>query len=648
MVHGLWTFEEEIKMETILYNIGQVLGITIIHSLWQGLLIYFTLRIVFMAVPALSSVKKYNLAIGAMVSIFVCFVYTLYIEVDAYNWVNFKPVNTLPLLPYITLPINSRHFIADEFSYSAIANYLPYISALYIAGLSANLLKLGREWNRIRLIKRSLIPAGQMQQYINTFSKKLNITKYIQLKFSDLIDVPCMIGYFKPIILLPIAIASNLSACEIEAILLHELSHIKRNDYVINLVQQVITIILFFNPFAQLINRIVNQERENSCDDLVIEKTGNPLIYAKALLKLEETRKSNLQFALSATGKRYHLLNRIERIMETKKPIGNTRHLLVAVLLLAGSLGSIAWLSPKAVAANTKAAHNHKAVAKLKSLDGLNSYNSLPAIETDSTRNILIGDTIKHHHKGKITVISKNGHKRVYDSDLDSAAMDSIDNFYSSAEWRKQMEDIRKQGEQMKKQFNSPQWRAQMLAMRKQTEEMAKQFNSPAWKKSMEDMKIQGEEMRKKFDSPEWKKSMEDMKIQGEEMAKKFNNPEWKKSMEDMKIQGEEMRKKFNSPEWKKSMEDMKIQGEEMAKKFNSREWKKSMEDMKIQGEEMQKQFNSPEWKKNMEDIQKQGEELRKQFNSPAWKNLKDMKWELKDSVNQIYKEAPEEPKKKN
>ncbi len=644
MVHGLWTFEEEIKMETILYNISQVLGITIIHSLWQGLLIYFVLRIAFMANPALSPVKKYNLAIGAMVSIFVCFIYTLYIEVAAYSWVNLKSVNTLPLLPYVSLPIHSRHFIADRFSYNAITNYLPYISALYIAGLAANLFKLGREWNKIRLIRQSFIPAGQMQQYINAFSKKLNITKHIQLKFSDLIDVPCMIGYFKPVILLPIAIASNLSACEIEAILLHELSHIKRNDYLVNLVQQVITIILFFNPFAQLINRIVNQERENSCDDLVIEKTGNPLIYAKALLKLEETRKTNLQFALSATGKRYHLLNRIERIMETKKPIGNTRHLLVAVLLLAGSLGSIAWFSPKAAAANTKASHNHKTMAKLKSLDGLNSYS----IEPDSTRNILIGDTIKHHHKGKITVIDKNGHKRVYDADTDSAAMDSIDRFYSSAEWRNQMEAIRKQGEQMKKQFNSPQWKAQMLAMRKQTEEMQKQFNSPAWKKSMEDMKIQSEEMAKKFNSLEWKKSMEDMKIQGEEMAKKFNSPEWKKSMEDMNIQGQEMAKKFNSPEWKKSMEDMKMQGEEMRKKFDSPEWKKSMEDMKKQGEEMQKQFNSPEWKKNMEDIQKQGEELRKQFNSPAWKSLKDMKWQLTDSVNQIYKEAPEKPKKKN
>ena len=85
---------------------------------------------------------------------------------------------------------------------------------------------------------------------------------------------------------------------------------------------------LFFNPFAQLINRIINQERENGCDDLVVEKTGKPLIYAQALLKLEETQGIQFQLALAATGKKYHLLNRIERIMKTKKPIGNVRHLL--------------------------------------------------------------------------------------------------------------------------------------------------------------------------------------------------------------------------------------------------------------------------------------------------------------------------------
>ena len=88
------------------------------------------------------------------------------------------------------------------------------------------------------------------------------------------------------------------------------------------------SVLLFFNPFAQLINRVINQERENSCDDIVIEASKKPLVYAHALLKLEQTRKQEWQLALAATGKKYHLLNRIERIMKTNKPIGNARHIL--------------------------------------------------------------------------------------------------------------------------------------------------------------------------------------------------------------------------------------------------------------------------------------------------------------------------------
>ena len=105
-----------------------------------------------------------------------------------------------------------------------------------------------------------------------------------------MIDVPCMTGFVKPLILLPVSLSTHLSACEVESILLHELAHIKRNDYLVNLLQQVISVMLFFNPFNRLINRIISQERENSCDDLVVEKTGKPLIYAQALLKLETAK----------------------------------------------------------------------------------------------------------------------------------------------------------------------------------------------------------------------------------------------------------------------------------------------------------------------------------------------------------------------
>jgi len=642
-------------MESILYNISQVLGITILHSLWQGLLVWFILRIAFVTSPTLSAAKKYNLAVVAMLSLVVCSIYTLYTEVHTYSWVNLKSINALSLLPYLSLPHNSRNLILSQSIYRTIAGCLPYISAIYIVGLMVNLVKLGKEWNKIRQIKQSFIPAGQMQQFINTFSKRLDIKKHIQLKFSDWIDVPCMVGYFKPIIFLPVSIATYLSACEIEAILLHELSHIKRNDYLVNLLQQFINVILFFNPFALLINRIVNEERENSCDDLVVEKTGQPLIYAHALLKLEESRISNFQLALSATGKQYHLFNRIERIMKTNKLPGNTRHLLIAIFFITGCLSCIAWFNPKVADAKTikhavKATVAHNFYAAPNPFD--TTAGALVTSLKDTNKHILLNDTSKGKHKNKFVYVDKHGNKKHYDS-IDSLPpelrrqFDAMEKHFNSHEWKAQMLAMQKQGDEMKKHFNSPEWKAQMEQLQKQGEEMKKQFNSPEWKAKMELMEKQGEEMKKQFNSPEWKAQMELMQKQGEEMKKQFNSPEWKAQMEQLQKQGEEMKKQFNSPEWKAQMELMQKQGEEMKKQFNSPEWKAKMEQMEKQGDEMKKQFNSPEWKLQMDMIQKQGEEMKKQFNSPEWKqHMRDQQWILKDSTNGIKNYTPKKKKK--
>jgi len=597
-------------MENILYNISQVLGATIIHSLWQGMLVYFLLRMIFAASPELSAVKKYNLAIFSLATVSLVFIYTLLVQIHSYNWVNAGSVNFVSLLPSFKL---AYYAPVEPSFFASMAVYMPYIGAAYFAGLLVNIFKLGFEWNKIRLIKRSMIPAEQMQQFINKFSKKLNINKPIRLKFSRMVDVPCMIGYFKPLILLPVSIATQLSACEIEAILLHELSHIKRNDYLVNIGQQAVTVILFFNPFAHLINRIINQERENSCDDLVIEKTRKPLIYARALLKLEETRAAKLPFALAATGKKYFLLNRIERIMKTNKPIGNSRQLVIVLFLLAGSLGSLAWFNPKTADAATPKHEAHPLATKLNFVT--DTTKQQPTFITDSNKSVFESDTIKHPRKGKTVV---NGKKRA--AVADSITEDNDSSFYSGTEWKQQMELFRKQREEIRKQFNSPEWRNQMEAIRKQNEEFKKQFNNPAWKAQMLAMKNQGEDMRRKFDSPEWKAKMEAMKKQGDEMKKQFDSPEWRAKMDAFKRQGEELKKQFDRPEWKAQMEEFKKQAEENRKKFDSPEWKAQMEAIKKQGEELKKQFDRPEWKAQMEEFKKQAEENRKKFDSPEWK----------------------------
>jgi len=597
-------------METTLYNISQVLGVSIIQSLWQGLLVYIVLHMVFAAAPSLSSVKKYYLAMFAMLSVSGLFIYSLVAEAGARNWAVLKPGQLISLAPGFH-PQATVALTADY--YSRFAAYMPWLCAIYVAGLAGNLVKLGWEWNKIRLIKRSVICAEQMQQFINKFSKKLDIRKQITLKFSDMIDVPCMTGYLKPLILLPVSLSTHLSACEVESILLHELAHIKRNDYLVNLLQQVISVMLFFNPFHRLINRIISQERENSCDDLVVEKTGKPLIYAQALLKLETAKARDFQLALAVTGKKFYLLKRIERIMKTQNQIGSVRHFFIAALLLAGGLCSIAWFNP--VYAKIK---NDKISAKV-GVDGMATIAN-----GDSTEYLKVSDTVKHKSKvaknktvyKKHTVVKKADTITEYRSGKD----DSLAGFYNSREWRSQMEAIRKQGEEMRKKFNSPEWKEQQAQ----------------WKKM-------GEEMKKQFDSPEWKKQMADIKSQALAMQKQFNGPEWKAQQEQWKKQAEDIKKQFDSPEWKAQQEQWKNQAEEFKKQFNSPEWKAQQEQWKKQAEKFKDQFNNKEWKQQMEQLKHMSEQMRKQFDGKAWKDsFKNQKWILKDSTGglDIYKPA--------
>jgi len=362
-------------MENLFYNVSQVLGITIIHSLWQGLLIYMVIRLLFIGFPSVSPGKKHDLLFCALSGMALWFACTFFIEAKAYNWSinafpqanlpgNLTPVDVAKIAPS---PQSLRPAFFDNYKL-IIKTYLPYISLLYVIGLGINLGRLTMAWQNIRAIKKTSAAAGKLQSLVDDLSQRLNISKYTLLSFSELVDVPCVIGYLKPILLLPVTITTQLSADEIEDILLHELAHVKNNDYLLNLIQQVITVLLFLNPFAQLISRMINRERENRCDDMVLQLTGNPLIYARALVKLEKARQHNLQLALAATGTKYHLFARIERIMKANKPVVNIRHLILVMLIFIGSLGSLAWLNPEIKDGKLVSERGVKAITKLTAI----------------------------------------------------------------------------------------------------------------------------------------------------------------------------------------------------------------------------------------------------------------------------------------
>src|SRR5205814_960303 len=144
-------------------------------------------------------------------------------------------------------------------------------------------------------------------------SRRLHITRAITLLESSLVDVPTVIGWLKPVVLLPASALAAMSPQQLEAILAHELAHIRRHDYLVNLLQTLVETLLFYHPAVWWLSRRIRAEREHCCDDLAVSLCGDPIAYASALADLESLRSSDHRFAMAATGG--SLLHRVRRLI---------------------------------------------------------------------------------------------------------------------------------------------------------------------------------------------------------------------------------------------------------------------------------------------------------------------------------------------
>ncbi len=181
--------------------------------------------------------------------------------------------------------------------------------------------------------------------FVIKISELLNIKHKVGIYVSELVKSPLTIGFLKPLILIPIASINNLTTYQLEAVILHELAHIKRADYIINIIQSIIEITLFFNPFTQLLGKIIKRERENSCDDWVLQFQYDASTYAEALLRIAYMQQTPA-FAMNAGGNEKDLLWRVKRMLNQKEKTFQYRNRLLALLLITGLLSSVAWFKP--------------------------------------------------------------------------------------------------------------------------------------------------------------------------------------------------------------------------------------------------------------------------------------------------------------
>jgi beta-lactamase regulating signal transducer with metallopeptidase domain len=241
--------------------------------------------------------------------------------------------------------------------------WLPAFVLAWVCGVVILSLRVMCGWLWVqRMTSHGVTPASPFwEQLAVRLSRRLHITRRVRLLESTVVDVPTVIGWMKPVVLLPASALAGLSPHQLEAILAHELAHIRRHDYLVNLLQTLVETLLFYHPAVWWLSRRIRAERENCCDDLAVSLSGDAYTYAKALADLEALRGSGAPLVIAANGG--SLVHRVRRLL------GAPTHAGRAPGWLAGSVSVLVMLGIAAGAVGTDAFEAAQAAASTRATD---------------------------------------------------------------------------------------------------------------------------------------------------------------------------------------------------------------------------------------------------------------------------------------
>jgi HEAT repeat protein/beta-lactamase regulating signal transducer with metallopeptidase domain len=215
----------------------------------------------------------------------------------------------------------------------------PWLVAFWTLGVIVLSLRLIGAWVRTRRLRIDGTSAVEpaCEKVLDRLVAKLGVLRPVRLLQSSVLQVPAVIGWLRPVVLIPASLTTGLTIPQLEAILAHELAHIRRHDYLVNLLQALVETLLFYHPAVWWISRQARQEREHCCDDVAVRACGDRKLYAGALLTLEEHRAMTLLPA--ATGG--DLLARIRRIAAPSLSHAETSPRWLAAVIAVGAVLSL-------------------------------------------------------------------------------------------------------------------------------------------------------------------------------------------------------------------------------------------------------------------------------------------------------------------
>lgn len=331
----------------------EALGWTLVHFLWQGAALAAVLWLVMRGLGKAAAVWRYAAAVTAMGGMLMAVGATLWwhwpaghgttaavaVRDDVSTEVGERASRSeeprmagliggesgvaaaprsdeRPAMPEV---VPARRVATAELVAERLRPWLPWIVGSWAVGVAVVLGRLGRGWWWVRRLRRAAVavPEGRWGGRFSEIAHSLQVSRPVRLLSSATARVPLVIGWLKPVVIVPAALLAGLPAAQLEAILAHELAHIRRNDYVVNWLQCLVEALLFYHPAVWWVSGQVRAEREHCCDDVAARLCGGALPYAKALTALEEWRGEEPILGLAASGG--PLLQRIRRLLGVRE-----------------------------------------------------------------------------------------------------------------------------------------------------------------------------------------------------------------------------------------------------------------------------------------------------------------------------------------
>jgi len=300
------------------------IGWTILHSIWQIIIISFVLYIGLILNNKRSASFKYRLSFASLLLIMTVSIVTFALclstadEKVADSSIQFLSSSSVNApIPH---PYSYTSFLLSEFE-----NYIPLLVNIWVVGAALFLFRLGSNFSALKNLKKSAKTSASAYwvQFAQKQKMHMGITRSLSVLTSKTIQCPITFGTIKPLILIPASLFLHLTPAQLEAIITHELAHIKRHDYLHNIIQSAMEAIFFYHPCFWWINAYVREQRENACDDMAIQAGIDPRDLAYGLAEvLNHANEPAPEMALAAGTRNHPTLTRIKRMLsfENQKP----------------------------------------------------------------------------------------------------------------------------------------------------------------------------------------------------------------------------------------------------------------------------------------------------------------------------------------